>query len=778
MPLPRLSPRARIGPGHWWLISALVLLVGLPAAGVVVAISVIHPNDYKARITEAVTEAIGRTLKIDGPLRISWSLSPTLSVTGVKLANLRDGSRPDMASVERVSARISLLPLLWHRLDITQLALTGPNILFEPVGDTPNWVFDAEMHTTGSARSSPFKLHIRNVQVTNGMVTFRFPARTKVIGIRSLAFHHATLGGQLDLAAVLVYSDYKPFTLQARATPAGGTSGPWKTRLDLAAFGATVSARGTMDLVGGYDLRINAKVPKLEALNALLPQMHLPALHGVTLATRIGNGPVRGDLPVVCTGALHFDSADLGGSIPGLMLGLFDISLPEAGGLASIDGAARYAGRPVTITGTVGVPKYPDRMARLPIDLQLHTGSASDHVALDGTLSLRDLAFDGLDTAISLQAAALAAFRPQVSPLLPALTSVMLHAQLAVPADAAAFVLTKATLQSAEADAAGTLKIKPGAVAALDANLHATRIDLDALLPAGTAKPAAGAHAGAAGGVAPVIPTAPLPWALLRGPAIDFTGQADAVTYRKRRWTDLAVSIQLKDGSLHVDRLRLTPPGGAPIDGSASADAAARPVAVTLALHGKAIPLTLIAAEAGLLGPFTGRAALDMTLGASGGSLHELAASLTGPVSITLVGGSISAAALGSLAGDSLHALGIRMPASQGETPIRCFGLIGSFKAGIGRFPIIALDIGVIDLSGQGQMDLGSETIALKLHPLARVSGAPVKVPVLVEGPLNDMHGKLDASGIDKVGLLIDAWFGGDHPKTCADAGLTPVKSH
>jgi hypothetical protein len=43
-----------------------------------------------------------------------------------------------------------------------------------------------------------------------------------------------------------------------------------------------------------------------------------------------------------------------------------------------------------------------------------------------------------------------------------------------------------------------------------------------------------------------------------------------------------------------------------------------------------------------------------------------------------------------------------------------------------------------------------------------------------VEGPLIAPHGRLDASGLDELGLLIDAWFGGDHPQTCSDAGLAP----
>ena len=71
-------------------------------------------------------------------------------------------------------------------------------------------------------------------------------------------------------------------------------------------------------------------------------------------------------------------------------------------------------------------------------------------------------------------------------------------------------------------------------------------------------------------------------------------------------------------------------------------------------------------------------------------------------------------------------------------------------------------------------MDLRRETVALRLNPLARVAGSMVSVPVVVEGPFAAITGRLDAGGLDKVGLLLDGVFGGDQSTACADAGLVP----
>jgi hypothetical protein len=213
-------------------------------------------------------------------------------------------------------------------------------------------------------------------------------------------------------------------------------------------------------------------------------------------------------------------------------------------------------------------------------------------------------------------------------------------------------------------------------------------------------------------------------------------------------------------------------PGG-PLELRLSADASKQDVPVSLTLHAPGIPLALLVRHAGLPGNASGDLHIETQLKAQGRSAHDLVASLDGPFSATMTHASLSNSALISLASASLQALGIEVPA-QGETTIRCFGIIGSFDGGVGRFATIALDTTYLQLDGAGQVDLRGETLALKLRPLARLSGSSVSVPVLVEGPLRAPFGRLDASGLDQLGLLIDAWFGGDQPKTCSEAGLAP----
>lgn len=289
--------------------------------------------------------------------------------------------------------------------------------------------------------------------------------------------------------------------------------------------------------------------------------------------------------------------------------------------------------------------------------------------------------------------------------------------------------------------------------------------------PPGSAAATPDAAAGSAAGS--VISAMPLPWAALRGPKIDLTATVASMTLGQQVWHNAEFVLQLEDGRLRLPRFGLSLPAG-PVEGSLTADASADHVPVSLALHAPGIPLALLARYAKLPGQTTGALRVDTQLHATGRSVHDLAATLNGRFAATMTGGSLSNAALISIASASLEALNIKVPA-EGETAIRCFALVGSFSNGDGRFRTIVLDTTHLQLDGTGQVDLGTETLLLKLYPLARLSSALVAVPVLVDGPFRSVSGRLDASGLDKAGLLIDALLGGDQPNTCADAGLAPA---
>ncbi len=749
------------------VLNAVCALVALGVVAVTAAVMLVDPNDYKGRLVEAVQDATGRTLTIGGELRLTRSLLPTLEATDISLSNLPGGTRADMAHAERIEGQLSLLALLRREIEITRLTLIGPNILFEQVGGTPNWVFDraavpSPAPASAAEASRPFELRILAAHVRNGMVTWKLPARTKVAGIRSLDFRRPTRSGPIEAQSTLVYGDNKPFALDVTADPTGGVMDPWRTRLHFAAFDTDATATGTMDVAGQYDLRVEGVAGALEKLNGLLPEMGLPALRQVKVSAQIGNGSRPGDIPVVGASTVQFASADLRDLVPGLVLGATRATLAAAGGQASVDSVGQYAGTGFHVTGGVGVPVHPDGKASVPVGLKLDAADAA--LTLKGTLALDTLRFAGLDAAATLETEALAGLRPVLGSGVPALTGVRFSGQVAVPAGGGTVRLRGATLRTEQGDVAGDVSVEVGAVPVVTGTWRSGALDLDAVLGA-FGLSGAGAARAATG---PVIPNTALPWAGLRGATLDVAGTVGEMRFQEQVWRDVAGAVSLKGGVLQAGPVSVAMAGGR-MQMGLTADA--RAGAVSLSVAAPALPLAVVARYAGVPGPVVGNAAVNTQLRARGQTIRELASTLEGPFSITAVGGQFSNRALIGLTSAALDALGIRVPA-EGETTLGCLGLAGSFAGGVGTFKTIALETTYLSLEGVGQVDLGRETVAFKLQPMAVVAGSPVSVPVVVQGPFRNVSGGLDAGGLQQLGFLLDGLFGGDTSKACAAAGL------
>jgi AsmA protein len=113
---------SKIIKAGFWVIGVLAL--SLIAAVAAVSL-ILDPNDYKARIEQALEEATGRAVSIQGD--ISLAVYPRLGVqTGrVVLANVPDFSESTFASVEHMRLDVRLVPLFWRRLEVGSVLLDG-----------------------------------------------------------------------------------------------------------------------------------------------------------------------------------------------------------------------------------------------------------------------------------------------------------------------------------------------------------------------------------------------------------------------------------------------------------------------------------------------------------------------------------------------------------------------------------------------------------------------------------------------------------------------------
>jgi hypothetical protein len=179
---------------------------------------------------------------------------------------------------------------------------------------------------------------------------------------------------------------------------------------------------------------------------------------------------------------------------------------------------------------------HPDGRVSVPVDLQAQAVAGGDKaltggdgsLALKGKVALTALRFGGLDVTVMLRTPALAALRPLLSPNLPALTNVRFDGRVVVPADAASVAFKNAKLLTREGDVTGDWTLGQQARLTMDGKLVSPRLDMDLMLAAFGVElpPAFGVN------TAPAISTAPLPWALLRGPVVSLSTKIEAMTFQ------------------------------------------------------------------------------------------------------------------------------------------------------------------------------------------------------------------------------------------------------
>lgn len=161
------------------LLILLATVVALPLAGLIAAHFFLSEDALRTRAEAAVLKATGRELTIAGPIRLGWSLTPTIEADDVSFANPPGFSRPAMAHLDRIEARIGLLPLLSHRIEVNGLTLAGPDVLFErDANGRANWDFSRPPPTQPApagplSSGDKFVLDVGEVAITNAKLGLR-----------------------------------------------------------------------------------------------------------------------------------------------------------------------------------------------------------------------------------------------------------------------------------------------------------------------------------------------------------------------------------------------------------------------------------------------------------------------------------------------------------------------------------------------------------------------------------------------------------------------------
>jgi uncharacterized protein involved in outer membrane biogenesis len=202
-----------------WILAIGVLTIVILMAAVYVYLNTYDYNKLKPLVAQMVEDATGRKLSLGGEVNLEIGFAPALVVTDVALANVSWGSQPQMIEIERLQARVRLLPLLFKDLDIKYIRLVGVNVLLETGPEAQgNWVFLAGSTSTGgSGLFKPTAIEVSRVSIENLRLTFR-GNRTGSPRQFTLASLEMNRQGNEDALALKFKADYKgqPLSLSGK----------------------------------------------------------------------------------------------------------------------------------------------------------------------------------------------------------------------------------------------------------------------------------------------------------------------------------------------------------------------------------------------------------------------------------------------------------------------------------------------------------------------------------------------------------------------------------
>ncbi|MFT7414120.1 MAG: AsmA protein [Methylophagaceae bacterium] len=139
------------------LFKLIIFIIVIVIAGLVALPFIVDPNDYKQEISSQVEKVTGRTLTLDGDIKLSVFPWIALELGPLSLSNAAGFKSESFAKVQAAQIRIKLMPLLKKQLEMDTVILDGLvlNLEKNKTGKT-NWddlVTKSESSTNSSKRA-------------------------------------------------------------------------------------------------------------------------------------------------------------------------------------------------------------------------------------------------------------------------------------------------------------------------------------------------------------------------------------------------------------------------------------------------------------------------------------------------------------------------------------------------------------------------------------------------------------------------------------------------
>ena len=697
------------------------------------------PNQvYKQQIESAATNALGRTVVVEGDVDLSIFPRISASVDGVTIANPDGFSRENTVEAGSLRGDVKWGPLLSRKVEVAQITFVDADVLLERRADgAVNWILGSPGSESEDGDTPPsgggVDAGIERARLENAQLVYSDAASGARYELTELDLSASlqSLGAPLsaDLNGLFQGAPFEvELFLNAPQNVLDGTDAALDIALDT--DGGSVTYEGSANL--SDEIVLNGAF-SVEGRNLT----QLAALAGVdvpvtlaALGTLSAEGQISGPLE---TANITFDTFSLGGNgLDGTYTGAVTLGdTPTLHGRLEMD--SRNLGNWIGELG-FDLPASASILEQTELDTQLSgpiTALNLKSTSLSHDSDLLAVQFDGAatlgdDSRVNGQ---LDASSTQLRALL-SLLEVEMDAgdtlrQFSVKGDVDGTLsrigVTGLQAQLDDIDASGDLTLDlAGPRPALSGALVTGELDLSPFLTQGEAGPQQNAVGWS---------DAPLDLSGLKAVDTDVSLTAQKITLGDIILGRPDLAARLQDGDFTATIETMEAFGGS-WDGTFTLDASAAEAVLDIDLTGEAIQISDALLSLAGLDALTGVGQLRVDLDSRGNSIKALVEGLDGEMGSDIANGAIKGINVGQLVRsrdtllESLANGSLQMAlAPEAETDFTSLLAGLTVNNGVARLESFKLDNPVVSLEGSGTINLASRTLDVGIVPRVDTSG-------------------------------------------------------
>ena len=388
----------------------------------------------------------------------------------------------------------------------------------------------------------------------------------------------------------------------------------------------------------------------------------------------------------------------------------------------------------ITATGQFGAANALTRNESFPITLALD--ALGFDIRLDGAVD-RPAQGDGIDLNLMIKADDLSGLAALAGDGLPTAGPLEFSANLR--GGPASIALEDIALLFGATDLSGRIEASTqGARPRITGTLTAQQIDLNELIPPagsadGAAAPAATESTAAASDEPKrIFPSDPLPLDGLKVVDADVAIRIAHLITPSITVDNIAVDINLDNGNLAVKPFAATIADTA-LTGDLGLTGGQAVPSLTLTLKGPELDIGRIVAEAAGIDMLRGTGALDVELIGQGQSVAAIMASLDGHARLLMQDGQAKTESFDLVIGGLSGAVGALFGSKDEWTVLECLAANFRFEDGVGTTGLL-MDTEFVAVLGEGTINLGDETLDMKVTPQSKSATLSIAVPINVGG--------------------------------------------